>query len=120
MDSRESLGIVVNAYIAIPEGEHDIRIDYFERGGLAGITIPLGAAGFAARMGRKISVLWAMMALLFIKPYVNTYKRNGAIAKLGCPAFSTTSMLGKTAIPQDFEGGSDGRGAIYEIVTPSE
>ncbi|MGB3532201.1 MAG: PA14 domain-containing protein [Microcoleaceae cyanobacterium] len=100
-----------DAYIAIPEGDHKIVVDYFEKGGIAGQTFKWEPSGLlndwtgdfrpVGYDGRSVH-----------STYVNTYRRNGAIPKLGYPINNVHVWEGGHT--QDFKGGSQGRGAIMK------
>jgi len=100
-----------DAYIAIPEGEHNIVVEYFEKGGIAGQTFKWEPSGLlndwtgdfrpVGYDGRSVH-----------STYVNTYQRNGAIPKLGYPINNV--HVWEDGHTQDFEGGSQGRGAIMK------
>ncbi|MFP4123022.1 MAG: PA14 domain-containing protein [Coleofasciculus sp.] len=100
-----------DAYIAIPEGEHKIVVEYFEKGGIAGQTFKWEPSGLlndwtgdfrpVGYDGRSVH-----------STYVNTYQRNGAIPELGYPINNVHVWEGGHT--QDFEGGSQGRGAIMK------
>ncbi|MCT7957913.1 PA14 domain-containing protein [Laspinema palackyanum] len=100
-----------DAYIAIPKGEHKIMVEYFEEAGIAGQTFKWEPSGLLNEWtGAFRPVGYDGQSVH--STYVNTYQRNGAIPKLGYPINNV--HVWERGHTQDFEGGSQGRGAIMK------
>ncbi|WP_227789267.1 PA14 domain-containing protein [Nodularia sp. LEGE 04288] len=100
-----------DGYILIPQGKHQIIVEYFEQEGNAalhfkwensnlvnnwtGALLPVGYDGGSVH-----------------STYVNTYQRNGDISELGYPLNNVHPW--ENGYTQDFDGGADGRGAIMK------
>ncbi|MGB3510280.1 MAG: PA14 domain-containing protein, partial [Microcoleaceae cyanobacterium] len=100
-----------DAYIAIPEGKHDIRIDYFEAGGVAGITSLWEPTEFLAGYTGDFRPV-GFDGTSVHGTFVGTYQRNGAIEELGYPINNVHPW--ENGYIQDFEGGAAGRGGIMK------
>jgi surface antigen/pimeloyl-ACP methyl ester carboxylesterase/uncharacterized protein with LGFP repeats len=100
-----------DAYIAIPEGEHNIVVEYFEKGGIAGQTFKWEPSGLLNDWTGDFRPV-GYDGQSVHSTYVNTYQRNGAIPELGYPINNVHVWEGGHT--QDFEGGSQGRGAIMK------
>jgi uncharacterized protein with LGFP repeats/surface antigen len=100
-----------DAYIAIPEGKHNIVVEYFEKGGIAGQTLRWEPSGLLDDWtGDFRPVGYGGNSVH--TTYVKTYQRNGAIPKLGYPLNDVHPWY--DGYIQDFEGGSQGRGGIMK------
>ncbi|GGA18244.1 hypothetical protein CYANOKiyG1_32640 [Okeania sp. KiyG1] len=100
-----------DAYIAIPEGKHDIRIDYFEAGGSAAIHFLWEPTEFLEGYTGDFRPV-GFDGTSVHGTYVGSYQRNGGIEELGYPINNVHPW--ENGYIQDFDGGAAGKGGIMK------
>lgn len=100
-----------DAYVAIPEGNHKVVVEYFESGGNAINTLHWTQSGLLEDWTGQFRPV-GYDGTSVHSTYVNTYERNGGIPTLGSPLNNVHPWEG--GYTQDFDGGANGRGAIMK------
>ena len=100
-----------DGYVLVPEGEHDVVVEYFEAGGGAALnftwernSLLLGWTGELLPVGADGNQVH--------NTYVNTFENNGGIEQLGHPVNRVHAWA--SGFTQDFTGGQAGTGAIMK------
>jgi|GEM_PF-6797858 len=99
-----------DAYIAIPEGEHTVAIEYYEQAGIAGQKLLWSKTELDVEIDSLHPVGYNGTGIH--QTYFDTYERNGSIEQLGSP-LNNIHPWGDGYV-QDFQGGNDGRGSIMK------
>jgi surface antigen len=100
-----------DGYILIPEGEHQVVIEYFEQYGIAGQNFKWEKSDLLENWTEDLRPV-GYDGTSVHNTYVNTYQRNGDMDDLGYPLNNVHPW--ENGYVQDFDGGVAGRGAIMK------
>ncbi|MEO0331536.1 MAG: PA14 domain-containing protein, partial [Bacteroidota bacterium] len=100
-----------DGYVLVPEGEHDVVVEYFEAGGSAALNFTWERNALLPEWAGELLPVGADGSQVH-STYVNTFERHGGIESLGRP-LDRVHAWGNGYI-QDFLGGPAGRGGIMK------
>ncbi|MEG3925959.1 PA14 domain-containing protein [Microcoleus sp. T3_D1] len=100
-----------DAFVAVPKGQHKIVVEYFENAGNAVNNLRWEASNILKNWTGELRPVGYDGGAVH-DTYLNSYQRNGGISKLGYPINKVHPWT--QGYTQDFEGGSDGKGAIMK------
>ena len=100
-----------DAFVAVPKGQHKVVVEYFETAGNAVNNLRWEESNLLKNWTGELRPVGYDGGAVH-DTYLNSYQRNGGISKLGYPI--NTVHPWAQGYTQDFEGGSDGKGAIMK------
>jgi hypothetical protein len=100
-----------DGYVLIPQGNHNVVVEYFENGYIAGQTLHWEPSGLQPGWTGEFRPV-GYDGTSVHSTYVNTYEHNGGIPALGYP-INNVHRWGSGYI-QDFREGTEGSGGIMK------
>ena len=100
-----------DAFVAVPKGQHKVVVEYFENAGNAVNNLRWEASNLLKNWTGELRPVGYDGGAVH-DTYLNSYQRNGGISKIGYPINKVHPWA--QGYTQDFEGGSDGKGAIMK------